>query len=345
MGVGTIRGRIIGDDNLFDDETLGAGWAWDYLADAYATGVGALQFNENIVSVTMAPAQAVGGAAVISVAPAGSGLAIRNMVKTAAAGTAASIATRRLPGSAQLELRGSVPLGGAPSIHNVSVDNPTLFFVNVLRETLIAHGIDVKGPAVDIDDLTDPPSRDYATLLASYRSPPLSALATRMMKVSQNVYAETLLKTMGAVGETSTAAAGREAVRATVQPWGVSPTGLVMIDGSGLSRYNLVTPETIVTILTHVDSDQRLRGPFEDALPLGGRDGTLAGRLKGTPAENNARAKTGSLSNARALSGYVKSADGERIVFSLLANNFETAPDVIDTTADAIVVRLAQFRR
>jgi PBP4 family serine-type D-alanyl-D-alanine carboxypeptidase len=118
-----------------------------------------------------------------------------------------------------------------------------------------------------------------------------------------------------------------------------------MIDGSGLSRYNLVTPESLVALLARIDRTEQLRGPFEDALPVAGRDGTLEGRMKNTAAENNARAKTGAIANARSLSGYVRTMSGEPLVFSILANNFETTTDVIDRATDAIVVRLATFKR
>jgi D-alanyl-D-alanine carboxypeptidase/D-alanyl-D-alanine-endopeptidase (penicillin-binding protein 4) len=120
---------------------------------------------------------------------------------------------------------------------------------------------------------------------------------------------------------------------------------LIQRDGSGLSRYDYVTADALVTILTHVHNDERLRGPFEASLPVAGRDGTLANRMKGTPAEGNARAKTGSMSNVRALSGYLTTANGEPLVFAILANNFETAADVVNKATDDIVVRLAQFRR
>ena len=164
------------------------------------------------------------------------------------------------------------------------------------------------------------------------------------MKASQNLYAETLLKTIGAQAGTPTTDGGRAAALSALQAWGVEPGGLIMRDGSGLSRYNYVTPQTLVTILTHIDRDDRLRGPFVAALPIAGRDGTLAGRMAGTPAAGNARAKTGLLSNARALSGYLRTAGDEPVVFSIIANNFETATSVIDHAADAIVVRLAEFR-
>ena len=118
---------------------------------------------------------------------------------------------------------------------------------------------------------------------------------------------------------------------------------MILRDGSGLSRYNYVTPETLAAILAHVAHDETFRSPFEASLPVAGRDGTLASRMKGTPAEGNARAKTGAMANVRALSGYVTTADGEPLVFSILANNFETAAEAVTKAEDAIVVRLAQF--
>ncbi|MBI3493866.1 MAG: D-alanyl-D-alanine carboxypeptidase/D-alanyl-D-alanine-endopeptidase, partial [Acidobacteria bacterium] len=344
-GIRTVTGRVIGDDNAFDETELGFGWSWDDLPDDYAAGVSALQFNENMTRVTVGPGPAVGESASVSVAPAYSGLTINNIVTTGAANGTTPVDVRRLPGRSGLELSGSVPLGGAPRVLSVSVDNPTQFFVNALRAALIANGIDVRGAAVDVDDLTSPPSRPSGTALIAYTSPPLSALATRLMKVSQNQYAETFLKTIGAAAGTPTAAAGRAAAQTALQAWGVQQADVIQRDGSGLSRYDYVTPEALVTILAHVDRDARLRGPFEAALPIAGRDGTLANRMKGTPAEGNARAKTGSMANVRGLSGYVTTADGEPLVFSILANNFDAPADTITKAADAIVVRLAQFRR
>jgi serine-type D-Ala-D-Ala carboxypeptidase/endopeptidase (penicillin-binding protein 4) len=156
-----------------------------------------------------------------------------------------------------------------------------------------------------------------------------------MMKLSQNLFAETVLH----------AAGGPPAVRERLAAWGIEDGSVVVADGSGLSRYNMATATAFIGILTRVYRDERLRGPFEASLPIAGRDGTLANRMKGTAAEGNAHAKTGAFSNARGLSGYVRSADGETIVFAIVANNFGTTPDVIERTADAIVVKLAEFSR
>jgi D-alanyl-D-alanine carboxypeptidase/D-alanyl-D-alanine-endopeptidase (penicillin-binding protein 4) len=340
LGVRTILGRVIGDDDAFDDEELGFGWSWDDLPDDYAAGVSALQFNENAARVTITGGAWAGDAAAIDVTPAGTGLIIHNLLTTSAPDAPASIAMRRLPGSSRIDVRGTVPAGATPLTRVVSVDNPTLFAVTALRDALIARGIDVRGPAVDIDDMPHPPKRSDGVVLITYRSPPLSTLAVRLMKVSQNLYAETLLKTLGA-----SAAAGRMTVQAVLDKWGIPADELIQRDGSGLSRYDYVTADALVAILAHVDRDDTLRAPFEASLPIAGRDGTLANRMKGTAAEGNARAKSGSMSNVRALSGYVTSGDGEPLVFSILANNFETTADVINHATDAIVVRLAGFRR
>jgi D-alanyl-D-alanine carboxypeptidase/D-alanyl-D-alanine-endopeptidase (penicillin-binding protein 4) len=345
-GIRAISGRVIGDDNGFEKETLGFGWSWDDLPTDDGAGVGALQYNENAVRVTVAPGPAAGDSAGISLSVSGSGLTIVSNVRTSAAGTPVSIGTHRLPGSMNLELRGSIPVGAAPSVLVVSVDNPTQFFVSALRTALIANGIDVRGPAVDVDDVPDPPATARATPIVSYQSAPLSTLAVRLMKISQNQYAETLLKTIGAApGVVPTAAGGWAAAQAIFKGWGIGADGLTQRDGSGLTRYDYVTPETLVTILTHVDRDARLKGPFVASLPIAGRDGTLSNRMKGTPAEGNARAKTGSLTSVRGLSGYVTSADGEPLVFSILANNYDTPAGTITSTIDTIVARLAQFRR
>jgi D-alanyl-D-alanine carboxypeptidase/D-alanyl-D-alanine-endopeptidase (penicillin-binding protein 4) len=345
-GVRSIEGRIIGDDDAFDDDGLGFGWSWDDLVEDYSAAVSALQFNEGSIRVTIAPGPSIGDYAAIAVDPASSGTIVDSDLLTVAADAPARIEAGRLPGSSRLVLRGSVPLGSAPRVRAVSVDNPTIFFASALRTALIARGIDVRGAAVDIDDVHGaPPPSTNDTIVATYQSPPLSTLAVRLMKESQNLYAETLLKTLGAVSGTATFAAGRTAVQSTLAQWGIAPGELIDRDGSGLSRYDFVTPAALVTILTHIARDEGLRGPFEATLPVAGRDGTLANRMKGTAAEGNARAKTGSMTGVRTLSGYVATAEGEPLVWSIMANNFDTAPDVVNATADTIVVRLATFAR
>src|SRR5262249_1911095 len=163
---------------------------------------------------------------------------------------------------------GSLPLRGRPYSQTASVDSPTLYFVNALRASLVSDGIAVSGPAVDIDDLPTPPSRDHlAAPLITYQSPPLSMLATTMMKLSQNQFAEALFKTVGG----GTADGARMAERDALQSWGIDPGTVILADGSGLSRYNYITPETMVSVLTHVFRAERLRTAYQATLPIAGR--------------------------------------------------------------------------
>ena len=344
-GIRAISGRVIGDDNGVEEPALGMGWMWDDVPTEDSTGVGALQYNENALRVTVSPGPSAGDSAGVSLSVATSGLTIVNAVTTGAAGTATSIGMNRLPGSTTLTLRGAIAVGATPSSLAVSVDNPTQFYANALRAGLIANGIDVRGPAVDIDDVGAAPAARGMPVI-SYRSAPLSTLAVRLMKISQNLYAESFLKTLAASpGVVPTSAAGWKAAAAIFERWGVPSGALIQRDGSGLTRYDFVTPEALVTILTHVDRDPRLKGPFEASLPIAGRDGTLSNRMKGTPAEGNARAKTGSMTAVRGTSGYVAAADGEPLVFSILVNSYDSPGSTITAAEDAIVVRLAQFRR
>ena len=182
--------------------------------------------------------------------------------------------------------------------------------------------------------------------MLTHRSPALSSLADTLMKLSQNMYAETLLRTLGRQRSgVGTADAGRAVVRDVLTSWGIPPSEVLMADGSGLSRYNLVTADAMVTVLAHVYDDVRLRQPYLDTLPIAGRAGTLSARMKGTAADGNVHAKTGSFTNARAVAGFVHTADGEPLAFSIIANNYGAPPDTIDRVTDAIIVSLAEFRR
>lgn len=343
-GISRIDGRIVGDDNAFDDDGLGQGWAWDDIAASFSAGVSALQFNEGSVQLRLAPGASVGAKAGVVVSPDYSGLTLSNLITTGTASSTPAIARRRFPGSSRLELRGVLPIRTRGFSETASVDNPTLYFVTALRRSLVANGIDVQGPAVDVDDLDFTPVR-VADPLVTYQSPPLSTLATTMMRLSQNLYAETLLKTLGVNDGPGTAESGRTTVRAVLQSWAIDAGGLIQADGSGLSRYNFITPDTMVAILTHVGRDERLRSTFEATLPVAGRNGTLENRMRGTQAEGSARVKTGSLTGVRAMAGYVRSADGEMLAFAVFANNYQNSSGVINAACDAIIVRLASFRR
>jgi D-alanyl-D-alanine carboxypeptidase/D-alanyl-D-alanine-endopeptidase (penicillin-binding protein 4) len=177
--------------------------------------------------------------------------------------------------------------------------------------------------------------------LFTLSSPPLREILPALQKPSQNQIAEVLLKTLGlertGVGS---ADSGRRIIESQLVAWGADAEGFAVRDGSGLSRHDYVSPETIVRVL-----DAMRRSPdfaaYHDALPIAGVDGTLAGRMRGTPAQGNVRAKTGYVDRARSLSGYVRSADGELLLFSFLCNNWTTPVRAVERVQDAIAARLA----
>jgi D-alanyl-D-alanine carboxypeptidase/D-alanyl-D-alanine-endopeptidase (penicillin-binding protein 4) len=345
IGIRAISGRVIGDDNAFDDDPFGSGWMWDDMDQAYSAGIGALQLNVGAMRLTVAPGPQAGAPALITPASEGGGLTIRNRVLTAAAGSPAQVVTRRPAGGTVLEITGSVPADAPPLQRTVAVANPTLYFVSEMRKALTQNGIEIRGKAVDIDDLADPPLPERTTPLLTHRSPPLAVLADTLMKASQNQYAETLLKALGARAGTPTFDGGRKVVRETMAAWGVPPSDLFYVDGSGLSRYNLITAEALVSTLAHVHEDDRLRAAFEAALPVAGVAGTLSDRLAGTAAAGRIHAKTGSMLNVRSISGFLQTADGEPIVFSIVANNYGVPAADIDRVSDAVLLKVAQFRR
>ncbi|HEX4931567.1 MAG TPA: D-alanyl-D-alanine carboxypeptidase/D-alanyl-D-alanine-endopeptidase, partial [Gemmatimonadaceae bacterium] len=336
----------IGDDDAFGDEGAGAGWAWDDLAFSYSAVASALQFNQNSAQLRIAPGAAVGTPAVITLTPPYADVSIRAIVMTDAADTPVSLTIG--PGVRQgaIEVGGVVPLRRDVVARNVAVTNPTLYFARAVREGLRAAGIVVRGEAVDVDDLPERPSVDRAVTLMVHRSPTLASLADTMMKLSQNLYAETLLRTVAMQQSgLGTASEGLTIVKDVLGTWGIDPAEVLIADGSGLSRYNLVTPRAFVALLAHVYGDARLRDGFIASLPVAGRTGTLAQRLKGTRADGAVQAKTGSFSNARAIAGFTKTADGEPVAFSIIANNYGGPAAAVDRVTDAIVASITELRR
>ena len=234
-GIRRVNGLIIGDDNAFDDVGIGAGWAWDYLADDYAAPSGALSYNENVVNVRVTPGKTEGAPVTVSSAPAGHHFTIVNRATTGPTGSGASVSADRMPGSRELVIGGRVPAGGAGAMVSTTIDNPTTYFVEALRLALMDRGIKVTGHAVDIDELGHEPAGSPMSLaliidgkhvarklIATRESAPLSALGANFLKVSQNFYGEMFLKAIGRTpSRPGTAAAGRQIVRETLGTWGI----------------------------------------------------------------------------------------------------------------------------
>ncbi|NQV72694.1 D-alanyl-D-alanine carboxypeptidase/D-alanyl-D-alanine-endopeptidase [bacterium] len=347
-GVNSIHGSIIGDDNAFDDQALGYGWQWDDLDFWYAAETGALSFNDNCVDFELI-AQAENMPAEMKWEPMMTTfVSATNQTRTVAAGSPITEGYRRLPDSNAFVLSSLVPVGRT-DFESLTVKNPTLYFVHVLREVLLKEGISIQGEAVDMDDLAVAPSYENGFLFSTF-SPPFSDIVRVLNKNSQNLYAEQLLKTIAKEAPVSgytpgSAAMGVARAKKLFGLAGIDTLRIQLVDGSGLARQNLVTSDMTMNLLLYMahHPDPEVTRAFIDSLPIGGVDGTLSSRMKGTPAENNARAKTGTLGNAIALSGYVTTASGKQLAFSIMANHFVESSRGPRNVQDAIVALLAAY--
>jgi D-alanyl-D-alanine carboxypeptidase/D-alanyl-D-alanine-endopeptidase (penicillin-binding protein 4) len=343
-GIRIISGHLIGDDNAFAEPGWGDGWAWDDLQFGFGSAVGALQYNENQVEVVVGPGLTAGARAIISTAPLGSGLVVDHAVTTAPAGADTRVAILRVPGTVFLTIKGQIALDATPVTMFAAVENPTRLYVGALREALARHGIFVGGNAVDVDELRAPPDMRAATELIVDHSPPLAEIVDVTLKWSRNGYAETLLLAMSPESP-ATMTQGLTALGSTLREWGAREEDYIPHDGSGLSRYDYVTAEMLTWLLARVWADSKHRDHFRAALPEAGRSGTLAERLKETPAVGRVWAKTGTMANVRSLSGYLLTREDEPLAFAILANDFRVPSAEIDALVDRAVVLLTEFSR
>ena len=343
-GIRRIDGRVIGDDDALEEPRPQLAWTWDDLG--YPTGAlfGALNIAENRMAVEVTPGSEAAAPTKLSVDARASSRPLYNRTVTAAAGSEPLLWPEQRPGEPFLTIAGSIPAGAPPAQLYVSAGNPTSWFASVLRHALITGGIDVTGEALDVDDTMPPPDRDHAEVLHVHRSATLAEIVQPLLKDSINLYGEALLRLNASPGVFPTNDAALDGLRTRLDGWGVSGDSWQVVDGSGLSRRNAVAPEVIVAILRRM-YDRAGTSPWMTALPVAGHDGTLAGRMKGTPADGNARAKTGTMSNIRTIGGYVRTRDGETLAFAVMADGFEGRASAATEAIDRIVVRLAAFSR
>jgi D-alanyl-D-alanine carboxypeptidase/D-alanyl-D-alanine-endopeptidase (penicillin-binding protein 4) len=269
---------------------------------------------------------------------------VTNRVSTGPASSQQLIWPEQRPGESALTIAGWSPVGARPASLAISVGNPTLWFASALKARLIRDGIEVGGDAVDIDDVVPLPDRSATTVLFTHRSRPLSEIAQPLLKDSINLYAEALLRLNAQPGAFPTNDAALEGMRKRLDAWGISSASYQLVDGSGLSRRDAISAEAVMAVLERM-ADPSGTSPFVTGLPIAGADGSLADRMKGTPAENNVRAKTGTMSNIRSLAGYVTARNGERLAFVILIDNFEGTGANANDALDAIAVTLASFSR
>lgn len=371
-GVKRVEGNVVGDDAAFPQDPYGNGWAWDDLVWDYGAPISALTVNDNVVFLALMPGARPGDPVTFNWNPdvTSSFYTVQNDARTSVVGSQPSLGLDRPLGSREIRLFGTLPAGGPPSKIALAIIDPAQFAAIAFRQMLQARGITVTGtaiahhrPSVDtaiyeqsvMRPLPLPPATQTsgvaqiapaipsgAVVLASRTSVPLLQDITVTNKVSQNLHAETWLRLLGQhFGEDGSIEEGARVVRAQMQRAGMQPQDFFFYDGSGLSPEDRITPRALTALLRYI-AEQPWGAEFRTTLPIGGIDGTLSDRFLHGPLHGNVFAKTGTLEEVNALSGYVTAKNGKTLVFSVLCNGHMPQAKGITKTIDAIVTAAAE---
>ena len=342
MGIVQISGDIVGDNSYFDDLAWGNGWMWDDEPESDEMFISALSVNRNCIGVFVGPTAMPGDSVLVACEPPTPYVTIQSTAKTVKDTVVTPLRVSRLFRERlnTITVRGEILAGESIRQHRLSVWKPELYAAQLLKESLQRNGIAVYGqPAVGVTPVTAQPLCE--------RDRPLDSVVVEMNKISDNLSAENILKTLGAQkrGLPGTAENGISVVNGFLSTLGIDTTAHWIADGSGVSHYTLVTVDEIVKLLAAVKKDPEIFPVFYGSLPIAGVDGTLQHRMIGTDAADNLRGKTGTLSGVSSLSGYVNTRDGETLAFSVQMQNFVAPTRFFQLDQDRIGELLARFSR
>lgn len=341
-------GDVIGDDSYFPDERWSPGMAWNNIQTRSGTGISALTIDDNEYAITVTPGAAGQKPRVESTGY----YAVENGVTTVAAGTN-TVGVFRAPNQRNLRLSGEIVAGGAPVVLRIGIDDPAEYAAWRLRALLAERKVKVRGKVLarhrPLTPADDPEKRAgapvavpaFATPLAKLTPPPVFEDLTVTNKVSQNVHADLFLRRVARAGGSGSLADGHAVVRAMMDRAGVPRWGYDFSDGSGMSTYNRVSPRATVGLLRWT-MVQPWGARFRETLPIGGVDGTLANRFKGTPLEGKVFAKTGTLNQSNALGGFLTTARGRTLTFAVYANDMPdnaSATKFVDNALNLIAAK------
>jgi D-alanyl-D-alanine carboxypeptidase/D-alanyl-D-alanine-endopeptidase (penicillin-binding protein 4) len=363
VGVKRIRGDLIGDESYFRGLPFGSSWTWDDLQYYYGAEVSALTQEDNVADLIFRPGAKVGAPCLIETRPATGLLTFINQSSTTESGGEQEIHLHRSPGENTVRVSGQLPLGATNWNDTVAVHDPARWFVTRLKEELDRRGVKISGRLRTVDwheRQVKPIDQSKLFELASVESRPLSEIIVNTLKPSQNLYAQLLLLQVGTVveekrlkakgtsdesedGTRTTEEQGIAELRKFLGEAGINKREVLFDEGSGLSRRALVTPNAIVQLLTFM-SQHRHADTYRAALPVAGVDGTLRNRMRGTVAEKNVTAKTGTLGYVFTMSGYLNTIGSEEIAFSILLNNYDADSNTAREDVDAVAILLAEFR-
>jgi len=343
--------ELVVDASLFtgDGQPFPSSWEWDDLNWDYGAEPQALVVEENAITFTLSPGQKVGEPLTLQFAISDDRdtIEVRNAGVTLPAGTAGNVTVYYPPGNAYLQIDGGLPVGAKPSTFSTGVINSTSRFANLFRNVLKSQGV-----AVDRIAFGKCSRDDWDTVL-THDSKELPVLMDRCLQISDNLYAEVFARTLAFFAPAnqtsgSTLDDGLGLIAKTLKHLGADPASFAQVDGSGLSRHNMLSPESLAHLLNGM---QTMNSPvkfklFRSFLPLAGKSGSLINRFKGTPAEGKVWAKTGSMTGVSSLSGYAENPNfpHQTVIFSIIVNGNSLGQAVARTVIDRIVEALVELR-
>ena len=330
-GIRRVQGNVVGDESYFRGNPLGDGWQWTDLQWYFGAEASALSIDGNEIDINIIPSASAKETPTVKASDAY--VTVQNRMLVGKPSVRPTIGMSRGLSDNNVAVWGEFPPGSKGFGARLSVHNPALWTAHLFLDALKSRGISIYGQALARDSRVAPSQRfdpAQAEELASVTSKPLSEIARITNKESNNLFAELILRTLGRERggmletpeppgrELGDDEAGAALVRLWLARAGIPTTGLAIHDGSGLSRLDLVTPESAARLLIAI-SKTAAGEPFKQSLPIAGKDGTLAGRLK--TVNERVIAKTGSLTYDNSLSGYATSTDGRVFAFSILCND------------------------
>jgi serine-type D-Ala-D-Ala carboxypeptidase/endopeptidase (penicillin-binding protein 4) len=360
-GLREVDGDIVADDSYFPYDPYPAGWSVGDIFFTFGAPVSAIAFNDNTVSIQISPGIRAGDPAAITIDPSAAADLFGHEILTAEVGEPPTIAVVRQPSPNFILLRGTIPAGGSMARVDLAITDPAETAARALRQLLEARGVGVMGstrvqhapPPENTPRgepiIPNPPSTTAdpdRLVLAEHLSPPLLESIRFTNKTSNNLHAELFLRAVGreklGIGST---AAGLKVEEDFLKAAGIPDGDVILSDGSGLSRDDLVTPRAMVALLLYA-ARQPWGSDFLSTLPVAGVDGTLEGRMKNTAASGLIEAKTGTVEHDHSLSGYATTLSGEYLTFAIFCNNdSQHGPDAaatLDAIATAMVTTLGK---
>ncbi|MEG4244814.1 D-alanyl-D-alanine carboxypeptidase/D-alanyl-D-alanine-endopeptidase [Microcoleus sp. MON2_D6] len=347
--------QLIGDDSYFQGSAVNPNWEWEDAQAGYGAPINSLIFNQNAIDLLLSP-QALGQPLKVTFAEPklANQWQLQNNSVTVAQNESEFIEIGREFDRPIIRVSGQLKVGAEPESAYVAVVNPANNFLQYFQQALAAEGIPVK------QALVASASRNLNQELATVESPPLAELVRETNRVSNNLYAEVLLRLLGKVTDKmplpqtltgkmpvpqeDTGEMGLKELKTVLTQLGVNPNSYRLADGSGLSRHNLITPEALVQTL-RLMANSPAASIYRQSLPIPGEKGTLKNRFNVTPNRVILQAKTGTMSGVSALSGYIEVPNYEPLVFSIIVNQSDLSTAKMRSATDEIVLLLNRLRR